>query len=94
MKELAERCEGKFNCLGKNTEKYLTFSVPIGKEVTRIDKNEQQITIPKKTKPNRLQVNSSTRFIASSLSNLVVNVSEGVRTITSAVLNTQILKMV
>ena len=27
IKELANNFEGKFNCLGKNTEKYKTFSV-------------------------------------------------------------------
>ena len=26
-------------CLGENTEKYVTFAVPMEKEVTRIDKN-------------------------------------------------------
>ena len=31
IKELAEELEGKFECLGENTEKYTTFSVPITK---------------------------------------------------------------
>ena len=31
-------------CLGENTEKYITFSVPIEKEVTRIDKNREKNT--------------------------------------------------
>ena len=39
MKELAEEFEGQFICLGKNTEIYITFSIPIEKEVARIDKN-------------------------------------------------------
>ena len=30
--ELAEEFKGQFNCLGENTEKYTTFSVPIKKE--------------------------------------------------------------
>ena len=34
IKELAEESEGEFNCLGENTKKYITFSVPVGKEVT------------------------------------------------------------
>ena len=38
MKELAEEFEGQFPCLGKNTEKCATFSVPIKIEVIRIDK--------------------------------------------------------
>ena len=39
IKELAEEFEKQFTCLGENTEKYIRFAVPIGKEVTRIDKN-------------------------------------------------------
>ena len=47
IKELANKSEGKFECLGENTEKYKTFSVPIVKEGTEIDKdgNESVITI-------------------------------------------------
>ena len=36
MKELAEKFEGKFECLGKNTEKCITFSVPIKKELDNV----------------------------------------------------------
>ena len=43
IKELAKESEGEFNCPGKNTEKYKTFSVPITKEVKRVDKNENKI---------------------------------------------------
>ena len=32
IKELAEEFEGEFECLGENTEKYITFSVPIKKD--------------------------------------------------------------
>ena len=32
IKELAEAFKGKFECLGENTEKYISFSVPIRKE--------------------------------------------------------------
>ena len=35
IKELAEEFEGEFECLGKNTEKYTTFSVPIKKYITK-----------------------------------------------------------
>ena len=31
IKELAEDVEGKFDCLGENVKKYITFSVPIEK---------------------------------------------------------------
>ena len=39
IKELADEFKKQFTCLGENTEKYITFTVPIEKEVTRIDKN-------------------------------------------------------
>ena len=35
IKELAEKFEGEIQCLGENTEKYITFSVPIKKEMTK-----------------------------------------------------------
>ena len=47
IKELANGLGGQFECLGKNTESYKTFSVPIEKEVTNIDEdgNESVVTI-------------------------------------------------
>ena len=47
IKELANEFEGKFECLGENTEKYKTFSIPLAKEVIKIDKdgNESVVTI-------------------------------------------------
>ena len=38
-KKLAEEYEEEFECLGGNTEKYITFSVPIKKQTTKKDKN-------------------------------------------------------
>ena len=38
IKELAEKFKKQFICFGENTKKYITFKVPIEKEVTRIDK--------------------------------------------------------
>ena len=35
INELAEAYEGEFECLGENTEKCITFSVPIKKEITK-----------------------------------------------------------
>ena len=52
MKELVEVLQKQFTCLVENTEKYITFTVPIGKEVTKIDKNGEEIT---KNTPNILQ---------------------------------------
>ena len=78
IKELAEKFEKQFTCLGENTEKYITFTVPIEKEVTRIDKKGEEIT---KNISYILQFIDSTRFMASSLSNLVNNLSEGIHRI-------------
>ena len=44
IRELVKDFEGQFTCLGENTEKYITFSVSIEKEITRIDKNGKEIT--------------------------------------------------
>ena len=56
----------------------MIFTVPIEKEVTRIDKNGQRIT---KNASYILQFIDSVRFIASSLSNLVNNLSERIQRI-------------
>ena len=47
VKELANEFVGKFTCLVENTEKSKTFSVPIEKEITKIDQggNESVVTI-------------------------------------------------
>ena len=42
IKELAEEFEKQFTCLGENSEKYITFTVPIKKQVTRINKNGEK----------------------------------------------------
>ena len=44
IKELAEEFKNQFTCLGEITEKYITFTVLIEKEVTRIDKNGEKVT--------------------------------------------------
>ena len=73
IKELVEVLEGQFIRLAENTEKWKTCSVPIKKEVTRIDKNGEEIT---KTISDRLQFTDSARVMASSLSNLADNLVE------------------
>ena len=35
IKELAEEFEEEFECLGENTEKYTTFSIPVKKEIIK-----------------------------------------------------------
>ena len=54
----------QFTCLGENTEKYITFTVPIAKEVARIDKKGEEIT---KNISHTLQYIDSARVIASLL---------------------------
>ena len=64
--------ENLLESLGENTEKQKTFPVPIGKKVTRINENEQEIT---KSISCRLEIIDSAEFMAISLSNLVNNLA-------------------
>ena len=75
IKESANQFEGQSESLGENTEKYGTFSVQIEEEIRKVDKddNEDIITISYKIK-----FIDSARFTASSLSNLVDNLTEGI----------------
>ena len=59
--------EGDFECLGESKEKYITFSVPIKKE---FDKDKSIIY--------RIKFIDSFRFMSTSLSNLVDNLSDGI----------------
>ena len=71
---MAEEFEGEFECMGENTEKYITFSVPIKKEITKKDKNGND----KITKISyKIKFIDSYRFMSTSLSNLASNLSEG-----------------
>ena len=49
IKELAKESEGQFECVGENTEKNKTFSVPIEQEVTSIDKDGNESVVLRKT---------------------------------------------
>ena len=66
IKELAEVFKGQFKHLRENTEKYITFSVPIKKELD----NGKSITY-------KIKFIDSFRFTSVSLSYLVYNLSEG-----------------
>ena len=44
IKKLSEEFKKQFTCLAENTKKYITFAFPIEKEVTRIDKNGEEVT--------------------------------------------------
>ena len=71
---MAEEFEGEFECLDENTEKYVTFSVPVKKEITKKDKNDND----KITKISyKIKFIDSYRFMSTSLSNLVGNLSKG-----------------
>ena len=78
LKELANEFEGQSEFLGENKEKYKTFSVPVKKEITKIDKdgNENDVNIFYKIK-----FIDSARFIVSSLSNFVDNLAEEIHKI-------------
>ena len=62
---MAIEFKGNFDCLGENTEKYITFSAPIYK------KNDNDKTIIYK-----LKFIDSFRFMSASLSSLVDDLSE------------------
>ena len=68
IKELVKEFNGNFECLGENTEKYITFSVPIKK---KIENKDLEITY-------KIKFIDSYRFMSSSLSKLVNNLSEGI----------------
>ena len=60
IKQLAEDFKGQFECLGENTEKYITFSVPI-----KEDDNSKKITY-------KLKFIDSYRFMNNKLSALLI----------------------
>ena len=65
IKQLARKFKGNFECLGENTEIYITFSAPIKKEHGN-----------GKTTTYKLKFIDNYRFMQDSLSNLVDNLSE------------------
>ena len=75
IKELAEEFEGEFECLDENTEKYITFSVLIKKKTTKKDKD---VNDKIKNISYKIKFVDRYRFMATSLSNLVNNLFEGV----------------
>ena len=64
IKYLAREFKGNFECLGENTEKYISLTVPFKKVI-----NDEEIK-------NRKRISNSCRFIQDSLSNLVDNLPE------------------
>ena len=70
IKELVKEFDGNFECLVENTEKYITFSVPLKK---KIENKDIKITY-------KIKFIDSYSFMSSSLSKLVDNLSEGIHT--------------
>ena len=68
IKELVKKFDGNFECLGENTEKYITFSVPIKK---KIENKNIEITY-------KIRFIDSYRFMSMPLSKLIDNFSEGI----------------
>ena len=68
IKDLVKEFEGNFDCLGENTEKCITFSVTLKK---KIENKTLEITY-------KIKFIDSFRFMSSSLSKLVDNLSEGI----------------
>ena len=77
--ERFEKHNVTITCLGENNEKYITLTVSIENEVTRINKNG--VSGVTKNRSYMLQFIDSVRFIASSISNLVNNLLEGIHKI-------------
>ena len=74
IKNLAEEFEGAFEFLSENTEKYITFSVPIKKEIIKKDENGNDKIMKISYKINFID---SYRIMSTSLSKLIDNFSEG-----------------
>ena len=64
INQLAIEFKGELNCIGDNMEKYITFSVPIKKEVINNNGDKKTITY-------KLKFIDSYRFMQNSLSELV-----------------------
>ena len=74
IKELVKEFDSNFECLGENTEKYITFSVPIKKNV---ENKDLEITY-------KIKFIDSYRFKSMPLSKLIDNLSEGIHNNTCA----------
>ena len=64
IKYLARELKGNSECLGENTKKYISFTVPFKKVI-----NDKEIKC-------KIRISDSCRFVQDSLSNLVDNLSE------------------
>ena len=69
---MASEFEGSFECIGENSEIYKSFSVPIKKEVIKIDKDGKKSV---ETISYKIKFTDSMKFMATSLTKLVDNCS-------------------
>ena len=74
IKEPANEFDVGLECLGENTEKYISFSVKINKKITKKDEDDNKNIV---NIPYRLKFFDSYRFMMASLSDLVDNFSNG-----------------
>ena len=68
IKELVKEPDGNFECLGENTEKYITFSTPTKK---KIENKDTEIAY-------KIKFIDSLRFMSMPLSKLIDHLSEGI----------------
>ena len=68
IEELVKAFDGNFECLGENTEKYITFSAPIRKKIE--NKNIETTC--------KIKFIDSYRYLSMPLSKLIDNLSEGI----------------
>ena len=78
IKELANEFEGPFECIGKNSEIYKTFSVQIKKEIKKTNKEGKESV---ETMSYTIKFIDSMRFKATSLSNRVDNLTKRIHKI-------------
>ena len=72
IKELANEFEGPFKFIGKNSEIYKSFSVPVKKEVIKLNKYDEKSI---ESISYKIKFIYSMRFMVTSLPNLVDNLS-------------------
>ena len=75
IKKLANKFEGKFECLGENTKKHKTFSVPTEKDISKINKDDNESV---RLISCKITFIASERFTTSQLSNFVDSLIEGI----------------
>ena len=72
VKELGNETDGQFDCIAENSEKNKTFSVPVKSEAVKIDKEGNKAT---EFISSNVKFIDRLGFVATSLSNLVDNLS-------------------